>query len=80
MRPHDPDAAELKAFGEVENGSALDQRGEGGVRRQLRRFGRKGVRDPGGRDLAADDALAGIGLQPIDAGRLVRQPFPDRQQ
>ena len=41
---------------------------------------RKDVRDPGGRDLAADDALAGVGLQPIDAGRLVRQPLPDRQQ
>ena len=40
----------------------------------------KDVRDPGGRDLAADDALAGIGLQPIDAGQLVRQPLPDRQQ
>src|SRR3546814_4819562 len=30
-------------------------------------FRSKGVRDPGGRDLAADDALARIGLQPINA-------------
>ena len=38
------------------------------------------VRDPGGRDLAADDAFAGIGLKPIDARRLVRQALPDRQE
>jgi hypothetical protein len=72
MCPHDSGTAQLKAFGEVENGSALDQHCEDSVRRQLGRFGRKGVRDPGGRDLAADDALARIGLQPINAGRLVR--------
>ena len=36
--------------------------------------------DPGGRDLASDDALARIGLKPIDARRLVRQALPDRQQ
>ena len=43
-------------------------------------LGRQRIRDPGGRDLAADDALAGIGLKPIDARRLVRQPLPDRQE
>ena len=32
------------------------------------------------RDEAADDALAIIGLQPVDAAMLVRQPAPDRQQ
>ena len=42
--------------------------------------GRERVRDPGGRDPAADDALAVIGLKPIDARRLVRQALPDRQQ
>ena len=41
---------------------------------------RQRVRGPGGRDLAADDALASVGLEPIDPGRLVRQPLPDRQQ
>ena len=38
------------------------------------------VGDPGRRDPAADDALAGIGLEPIDPRRLVGQPLPDRQQ
>ena len=80
MRPHGSDAAKLKAFGKVKNGPALHQRGEGRVGRQFGRLGCKGVRDPGGRDFAADDALAGVGLQPIDAGRLVREPLPDRQK
>ena len=80
MCAHHADAAKLQAFGEVENGATLDQRGEGGVRRQRRCVAGQRGRDPGRRDLAADDALAGIGLKPIDAGQLVRQPLPDRQQ
>ena len=40
---HDPDAAKLEAFGEVENGPALHQRREGGIRRQLGRVGCKDV-------------------------------------
>ena len=39
------------------------------------------VRDPClGRDKAADDALAIIGLEAVDAHVLGRQPVPDRQQ
>ena len=58
----------------------FEQRGEGGVRRQRRCAASQRIRHPGRRDLAADDALAGIGLKPIDAGQLVRQPLPDRQE
>ena len=42
--------------------------------------GADGLRDPGRRDQPADDALAGIGLQPVDPHGLVGQPLPDRQQ
>ena len=42
--------------------------------------GRERTRDPGRRHLAADDALAVIGLEPVDPRRLVRQALPDRQQ
>src|SRR4051812_11885718 len=35
--------------------------------------------DPGRRHLTADDALAVIGLEPIDAAALVGQPAPNRQ-
>ena len=34
---HDADAAKLKPFGEIEDGPAIDQRGEGVIRRQGRR-------------------------------------------
>ena len=36
--------------------------------------------DPGRRDFSGDDALAGIGLDAIDAARFPWQSFPDRQQ
>jgi hypothetical protein len=50
------------------------------------RFGQRGrialdrLRDPGRRHQAADDAFAIVGLKPVDAHRVVRQPFPDWQQ
>ena len=48
--------------------------------RQRRCAGRERGCDPGGRDLASDDALARIGLKPIDTRQLVRQALPDRQE
>ena len=50
------------------------------IGRQRRGAGRGRARDPGRRDLAADDALAVVGLEPIDARRFIRQALPDRQQ
>ena len=38
------------------------------------------VRHVGGWNQAADDALAVVGLQPVDLARRARQMFPDRQQ
>ena len=80
MCAHHADAPKFQAFGELENRAPFEQRGEGGVRRQRRCVASQRSRHPGRRDLAADDALAGIGLKPVDAGRLVRQPLPDRQE
>src|SRR3546814_9341447 len=77
---HDADAAELEALGEVEDGLAVDQGREGVIRCQSADSHRQRARDPGGRNLAADDALAVIGLEPVDPRRLVRQALPDRQQ
>ena len=69
VRAHDADAAKLEAFGEVEDSSPFHQRGKRRVRRQLGRVSRKDVCHPGGRNLATDDAFAGIGLKPIDPRR-----------
>ena len=80
MRAHDPHATELQAFGEIENGATIHQRREGCLRRKGRGPGHGRFRGPGGRDPAADDALAGVGLKAVDPARLVRQPLPDRQQ
>ena len=55
---HDPNAAKLEAFGEIEDGSTLRQHREGCVRRQLGRADGKDIRDPGGRDLATDVGIA----------------------
>ena len=77
---HDAAAAKLETLGQVEDGPAVQQRREGLLRRQRCDARRRGVGGPGRRDAAADDALALVGLQPIDARRLVRQPLPDRQQ
>ena len=70
----------LEALGQVEDRAPLHQRGESMFRAQRARPLRGGVRSPGRRDAAADNALACIGLKPVDPGRLVRQALPDRQQ
>ena len=70
-------AAELETLGEVEDSPPVHDGGEGGIRRQCRCAGCERACHPGGRHLASDDALARIGLKPIDTRRLVRQALPD---
>ena len=65
---------------QVQHGPAVEHGGPGIGRCESRRVARDGLRHPGRRDEAADDALAVIGLQPVDAAMLVGQPPPDRQQ
>src|SRR5208283_1447002 len=77
---HDADTAKLKPFGKIEDGPAIHQRGEGVIGRQVRWAGFKGTGDPCRGDLATNDTLAGVGLEPIDPRRFVRQTLPDRQQ
>ena len=67
-------SCKLQDRASVEHGS------EGVVWAERRRLAVDGLRDPGRRDQATDDALAIVGLQPVDAHGLVRQPLPDRQQ
>ena len=72
MCAHDADASKFQTLGKVENRAPFEQRGEGSVRRQCRRVASQRSHHPGRRDLAADDALAGIGLKPVDPCRLLR--------
>ena len=78
--PHDAGAVHLHSLGQPHHGLALQNEGMDLRRRELWRVVRQHGRDPGGRDTAADDPLAIIGLQPVDAGLIQRQLLPDRQQ
>ena len=61
------DPAELEPFGQLEHGAALDERRIGVLGAEARRTGGGRDRRPCRGDAAADDPLAVIGLQPIDA-------------
>ena len=83
-RAHDAGAAHLQPVREVEGCRSVDDRTP---RLHGRERGRpldaEVAADPvqgRGRDQAADDALAVVGLQPVDPAGLVRQARPDRQQ
>src|SRR5579885_1007369 len=80
VRAHDANAAKLQALREIEDGAAFHQGGEGALCGERLRFGAERDCGPSGRDLAADDALARIGLKAVDARRLVRKALPDRQE
>ena len=77
---HDADPAKPESFGKIEDDAAVDQRGESVVGGKFRSIGLKRIGRPSRRDLAPDDALTGVGLEPIDSAGFVRQALPDRQQ
>ena len=66
--------------GEFDDRPALGQRRESGVWREARGGGVERRSHPFRRDLAADEALAGIGLEAVDARGVIGKPVPDRQQ
>ena len=68
---HDLDAAKFQPVGEFEDRPAVEQSGPGIGRRQSRRFRLDRLRNPGGRDQTTDDALAVIGLKPIDPATVI---------
>ncbi len=78
--PHDLGAANLKSVLEVQDRAPIEHGRECVTRFENRRLALDRLGDPGRRDQAADDALAIIGLEPVDSHGVVRQPFPDRQQ
>ena len=80
VHAHDAGPVQLHPLGQPHDGLALQNEGMDLRRRELRRVVRQRGRDPGGRDPAADDALAVIGLQPVDAGFVLGELLPDRQQ
>ncbi len=71
---HDTGTAKLEAFGQLEDGAALEHRRELALRRQCWGGSREGACDPGGRNSPADNALSRIRLKAIDARRLFGQP------
>ncbi len=66
MSAHHADTTELQVLGEVDDGASLHQRRESLLRTQAASAGRASVRRQSWRDPATDDALAIIGLKPID--------------
>ncbi|MPM00179.1 hypothetical protein SDC9_46402 [bioreactor metagenome] len=71
---------QLHPFGQPHHRLALQNEGMDLRRGELRRIVCQRGRDPSGRDAAADDALAFVGLQAVDSGFILRQLLPDRQQ
>ena len=80
VHAHHAGTANLHVADEMEDMRALVQAGEGLVSRQTRRAFVEDRSDPSVRNLSRDDALAGVGLDAIDAARFARQAFPNRQQ
>ena len=73
-------AAKLEPAGQVEYGATIHQSGIGIIAAEVGRSRRGGIHGPSRRNPPPDDAFAIIGLEPIDARRLVRQAFPHRQE
>lgn len=78
--PHDAGPVQLHPLGQTHDGLALQNEGMNLSGRQLRRVGCDRGRDPCGRNPAADDALTVIGLEPVDAGFVLGELLPDRQE
>ena len=72
--------AKLKAVLKVQDRASIEYGSEGIAWAERRGLAVDRLRDPGRRTQSTDDALAVIGLQPVDAHGLVREPLPDRQQ
>ncbi len=81
---HDADAAKLEPVGELQAGLALDEERQGLSAVELRNLVEAEIAVEGGQDRgrnqAADDALAVIRLQTIDAAIVIGQAAPDRQE
>src|SRR3546814_17604825 len=80
VRAHDACTTKLEPVGKVEDGAAVHQSGVSLVAGEIARAGRGGVRGPGRRNPPPVDALAIVGLEPIDPPRLVRQTLPHGQR
>ena len=81
---HHPDAAQLQAVGKLQDALAVKEHLPRLLRGEVRRVVEAEIAaeraERGRRDQPPDDALALVGLEPVDAAVLVRQPPPDRQQ
>ena len=81
---HDAHAAKLEPVGELQAGLALDEERQGLSAVELRNLVEAEIavegRQDRGRNQAADDALAFIRLQTVDAAIVIGQAAPDRQE
>ena len=82
--PMTRDAAKLEPVGELQAGLALDEERQGLAAVELRHLVEAEIAVEGGqhrgRNQAADDALAVIGLETVDAAIVIGQAAPDRQE